>query len=84
MAVATLAQTIKYCAMNQVLMEVSYNGTMRTVEVYSFRPSKTPGDMLLFVVDIGKGKTNSYKVGSIEQVRATTQKFSPRYTIEIT
>lgn len=84
MAVATLAQTIKYCAVNQVLAEITYNGTVRVVEIYSFRPSKDPGNMLLYVHDVGKGKTNSYKVGSIEHIVATAQKYSPKYPVEIT
>lgn len=82
MAEATLAETIKFCADNQVVMEVTYNGQVRTVEVYSFRTSGN-GESLLYVHEYNDGKTKSYKVDRIEHAKATKIKFTPRYTIEI-
>ncbi len=83
MATATLAETLSFCAKNQVLLEITYNGTVRTVEPYSYRTSKK-GNQLLYAFDVGEGHTKSFSVGNIEHVKATNVKFQPRFPIEIT
>jgi predicted DNA-binding transcriptional regulator YafY len=78
---ATLEDTIKYCGQNQVLMTMTYNGTERQVEVYSYR-SKNTG-VLLFAYCYKDNKIESFRLDKIEHAKATTIKFNPKYPIEI-
>jgi len=79
---ATLGQTIGFCGANQVLMEMTYNGISRLVEVYSYRTTKN-GDTLLFAFCYKDAKIESFRIDRVEYAKATKVKFSPRYAVEI-
>ena len=79
--IVNLGQAIKYCADNRVLAEISYHGTVRVCEVYSFRFSTK--NFLLFVYDVNAGHTKSLIVEEIEFCKATLTPFNPRWGIEI-
>lgn len=81
MAIATLDETVRYCGTNKVLCELTYNGTVRVVEVYSYRTSGE-GMLLLYAVDIATGTTKSFRIDRIEQIKATDKSFSPRFPVE--
>ena len=83
MAVTTLDQTVKYCGVNTVLCELTYNGTVRLCEVYSYRIAKN-GNALLYAFDIEAGRTKSFTINNIEHIKATETKFVPRFPIEFT
>lgn len=80
---ATLGQTIGFCAANQVVMELTYNGSVRNVEVYSYRANEKTNEQLLLCFEYEAGHTKSYKVDNIEHAKATVNKFVPRWPIEI-
>lgn len=79
---ATLGQTITFCGQNSVLMEMTYNGISRLVEVYSFRTSAL-GNQLLYGFCYKDAKIESFRLDRVEYAKATKAKFSPRYPIEI-
>lgn len=82
---ASLDTTVRFCGREQVLMEMTYNGVSRMVEVYSYRTPKS-GETLLFAYCYKDAKIESFRVDRIESAKATVIKFAPRngWSIEVT
>ena len=82
MTAVPLKDAIVYSMRNVTLLELSYNGVARKVEPYSFRTSKD-GNELLYAFCHKDGRIEAFRVDRIEHAKATTDKFMPRYTVEI-
>ena len=85
MAEATLDETIRFCGRELVLMEMTYHGVTRMVEVYSYRTPKS-GNNLLFAYCYKDAKIESFKMDEIDHAKATVTKFAPRngWIVEVT
>lgn len=79
--VATLGDTIAYCAKHQLLMEMTYNGVSRLIEPYSYRVSQN-GDQLFYAFCHKDQKIESFRVDRIEGAKATEDTYIPRYPVE--
>lgn len=78
----SVEEAIAYAAANRVLLELTYNGVTRMVEVYSYRVSKA-GNKILMAHCHKDDKTESFRLDRIDYAKATTIPFEPRWAIEI-
>lgn len=75
-------ERIRYAAANRLLVRLTYKGTHRRVEPYSFRMPKT-GKMQFFAFDVDKGGIRGYSVERIEGVAVLDTPYRPRFRVEI-
>lgn len=77
----SLEDTIKFCMVNQVLMQLTYNSETRLVEPYSFKMPKN-GNYLMYGYCYKDNRINSFSMAKITDVVATPDKFVPRWAIQ--
>lgn len=74
-------ETIRFAAVNHLLVELGYGGSVRTIEPYSLRSTRA-GNLILHAIRADSGEPRSYRVDRLESARATNRAFSPKYAIE--
>ncbi len=74
-------ETIRFAAVNHLLVELGYGGSVRTIEPYSLRSTRA-GNLVMHAIRADSGEHRSYRVDRIQSARATNQTFSPKYAIE--
>ena len=74
-------KTIRFAAVNHLLVELGYGSSVRTIEPYSLRSTRA-GNLILHSIRADSGEHRSYRVDRIESTRATNGVFSPKYAIE--
>ena len=74
---------VRFAAANRLLVEFSYDGVLRRVEPYSLRRAGT-GNLLLYGWEQAAGHIKAFNVARMQDVRPTTDPFTPRYRIEFT
>jgi predicted nucleotidyltransferase component of viral defense system len=74
-------ETIRFAAVNHLLVDLGYGGTIRTIEPYSLRRTRA-GNLVLHAIRADNGEHRAYRVDRIQSARATNRAFLPRYAIE--
>ena len=74
-------ETIRFAAVNHLLVELGYGGSVRTIEPYSLRQTQA-GNIVLHAIRATSGEHRSYRVDRIQSARVTNRVFSPKYAIE--
>ena len=75
-------EPIGFAATNHLCVELGYEGSVRVIEPYSLRRTRT-GNLLLYGVRVDNLETRSYRVDRITSVKVTSRPFSPRYRVEM-
>lgn len=85
MGTATLStiEIIRFAAANRLLVELTYDGSVRRIEPYSLRRTRD-SNVLLHAFNVDRGQHRSYRIDRIGGARVTNQSFVPRYEIELT
>ena len=81
--VAQPLELVRYAGANHLLVAFDYHEKPRLVEPYSFRMPGT-GNLLLYGREQASQQVKAFKVDEIENLRATTTPFTPRFQIELT
>ena len=76
-------EIIRFAAANRLLVELRYQGSVRTIEPYSLRRT-LDGNILLEAHNVDRNEHRSYRLDRIEGAQAIGRSFSPRYAIELT
>lgn len=74
-------ETIRFAAVNHLLVELGYGGSIRAIEPYSLRSTRE-GNLILHAIRADSGEHRSYRVDRIQSARAMNQTFPPKYAIE--
>ena len=74
-------EKIRFAAVNHLLVELGYGGSVRTIEPYSLRSTRA-GNLVLHSIRADSGEHRSYRVDRIESARATNRVFLPKHAIE--
>jgi predicted nucleotidyltransferase component of viral defense system len=74
-------ETIRFAGINRLLVRLTYNSKIRTVEPYSFRQSRE-GNILFYGWKYEDDHIKCYRVDRIQSVEAIPQTFTPRYAVE--
>jgi predicted nucleotidyltransferase component of viral defense system len=74
-------ETIRFAAVNHLLVELEYGGRTRLIEPYSLRRTRDD-NLVLHANRANTGEHRSYRVDRIQSARATSRAFLPRYAIE--
>ena len=77
-----IVEKIKFSALNQLCVELLYEGKKATIEPYAFRKNKE-GSILLYGCHQKNGKTDFFTIKNIQSANITEVSFSPRYIVEI-
>ena len=78
---AGIIGTLRQAAKQRTLVELTYNGTPRYVEVYSFRNGKY--GVLLYGYCLVHNSIHSFYIWRIDDAKLTDIPFSPRWTVEL-
>jgi DNA-directed RNA polymerase subunit RPC12/RpoP len=62
---------------------LDYDGETRRIEPYSLRRTKDD-NVILHAIKVSTGEHRSYRVDRMHGARATSQRFVPRYAVELT
>jgi hypothetical protein len=76
-------EIIRFAAANRLCVDLTYDGTQRTIEPYSLRRTRD-GNLLLYAVKHATGEDRSYRVDRIQGASVTKIPFTPRYMVELT
>ena len=76
-------EIIRFAAANRLLVELTYDDSVRRIEPYSLRETRD-GNVLLHAFNTDRGQHRSYRIDRIQGARVTNQGFVPRYEIELT
>jgi predicted nucleotidyltransferase component of viral defense system len=76
-------ETIRFAASNRLCVNLYYGGTMRLIEPYSLRRTKS-GDILLYALKHQTGEIRGYRLDRIQGAEATRIAFVPRFAVELT
>ncbi len=76
-------EIIRFAASNHLCVDLGYQRSVRRIEPYSLRRTKS-GDILLYAVKVDTGEWRGYRLDRIESAQATSQVFTPRYAVELT
>jgi predicted nucleotidyltransferase component of viral defense system len=79
----TPLEVIRFAGANRLCVDLTYNGTRRTIEPYSLRRTRD-GNLLLYAVKHATGEDRSYRVDRIQGANVTKTPFTPRYIVELT
>lgn len=74
-------ETVRFAAVNHLLVELDYDGRTRLIEPYALRRTRA-GNLLLHAERADGAGHRSYRVERIRGIRATTTPFRPRLPIE--
>lgn len=75
-------EQIRFAGANHLLVELTYQGTIRLIEPYALRRSQA-GNLLVYAIKAATGEIRSYRVDKVQGVRVTRDSFVPRYAIEL-
>lgn len=76
-------ESVRFAGTNHLCVELGYQGSVRIIEPYSLRRTKT-GHFLLYAVKAQTGELRSYRVDRIQSINVTNQPFNPRVAVEFT
>jgi hypothetical protein len=76
-------ETIRFAASNRLCVNLHYGGTLRLIEPYSLRRTKS-GDILLYALKHQIGEIRGYRLDRIQGAEATKIAFVPKYAVELT
>jgi hypothetical protein len=76
-------EAARFAGANRLLIEFTYNGTLRRVEPYSLRRAGT-GNLLLYGWEQRSSHIKAFDVSKMSELRATGIPFTPRYRVEFT
>lgn len=82
-SLSTTMDKIRFAAANRLVIRLTYDGSARDIEPYSFARSKD-GALLLQAIRHDSGEVRSYRTDRIQGVQITESTFAPRYSVEIT
>lgn len=74
-------EVVRFAAANRLCVELTYQGTRRTIEPYSLRRTRD-GALLLHAIRADDRQHRSYRVDRITGVQITTRPFRPVYRVE--
>jgi hypothetical protein len=74
-------ETVRFSAVNHLLVELDYDGRSRLIEPYSVRRTRS-GNLILHAERADGSGHRSYRVELIQGLRATTTPFRPRFPVE--
>ncbi|MCH7520062.1 MAG: WYL domain-containing protein, partial [Candidatus Dadabacteria bacterium] len=74
---------IRFAAANHLCVDLHYQGSVRRIEPYSLRETRS-GNVILHANRSDTGEHRSYRVDRIERAFASSQTFTPKWTIELT
>ncbi len=80
-------EVVRFAGSSQLCVKLDYtdergNRSLKTIEPYSFRKTKT-GDVLLHAVQADNVQTETYEIDKINDVSMTPIAFTPRYSNEL-
>jgi hypothetical protein len=78
-----LLAIIRFAAANRMCVDLDYDGETRRIEPYSLRRTKDD-NVILHAIKVATGEPRSYRVDKIRGARATSQRFVPKYAVELT
>ncbi len=76
-------EVIRFAGANRLLIQFSYHDRSRIAEPYSLRRAQT-GNLLLYAWERGGPTIKAFNVSEMSGTRATSEPFTPRYTVEFT
>lgn len=76
-------EKIRFAASNRLLLEFDYHSKHRVVEPYSLRQAASTGNILLYAWESSSRQIKAFKVTEMQNVRATSTLFTPRFAVEI-
>ncbi|MFQ5720012.1 MAG: WYL domain-containing protein [Acidobacteriota bacterium] len=79
---ARVLHAIRFAAANHLCVDLQYQGSVRRIEPYSLRETRT-GNIVLHAYRSDTGEHRSYRVDRIEGTTTTSQPFVPRWAIEL-
>jgi len=79
---SSFLEVVRFAAANRLCVDLTYDESVRRIEPYSLRRTKT-GDILLCAVRSDSGEARSYRLDRIQGAQITNQTFTPRYMIEL-
>jgi len=79
---SSFLEVVRFAAANRLCVDLTYDESVRRIEPYSLRRTKT-GDILLCAVRSDSGEARSYRLDRIQRAQITNQTFTPRYMIEL-
>jgi len=74
-------EVLRVAAANHLCVDLTYDGTVRTIEPYSLRRTQS-GNIVLHALRSDTHEHRSYRIDRIAGVRATTRPFTPTWAIE--
>lgn len=74
-------ETIHFAASNRMCVDLAYNGTVRHIEPYSLRNTRT--GIVLHAEEFPDGVHRRYRVERIQGAAVSDLGFEPRYTVEL-
>lgn len=82
-AVQSYLEIIRFAASNRLCVELGYQDSMRLIEPYSLRETKS-GNLVLHAHNLDKDEHRRYRVDRIQGAHVTQQTFNPRFEVELT
>lgn len=82
-AIQSYLGIIRFAASNRLCVELDYQDSMRLIEPYSLRETKS-GDIVLHAHNLDKNEHRSYRVDRIQGAHVTHRTFNPRFEVELT
>jgi predicted nucleotidyltransferase component of viral defense system len=79
----SILEIIRFAAANHLCVDLTYDGTIRSIEPYSLRQTQA-GDFVLKAIKHATGEDRTYRVDKMARAQVTSQPFTPRYLIELT
>lgn len=76
-------EVIRFAAANRLLVNLTYNGSIRTIEPYSLRQTKD-GNIILHAIRADSREHRSYRVDRMQSASVLRESFVPTYAIELT
>jgi predicted nucleotidyltransferase component of viral defense system len=74
-------EVVRFAATNHLCVDLTYHGTVRTIEPYSLRRTSA-GAIVLHALRSDTHEHRSYRIDRITGVKATTRPFVPSWAIE--
>lgn len=76
-------EVIRFAAANRLLVNLTYNGSVRKIEPYSLRRTKS-GNIILHAIRADSREPRSYRVDRMQGASVLRESFVPEYEIELT
>ncbi|MEI6492537.1 MAG: nucleotidyl transferase AbiEii/AbiGii toxin family protein [Verrucomicrobiota bacterium] len=75
-------ETIRFAAANHLCLDLGYQNTIRQIEPYALRRTKS-GRILLVAVKSATRETRTYRIDRIQSVKVTNTPFKPVFRVEL-